>query len=206
MKLRIYEEMWYAHVQLEFSESYAPFELRLYLQLISFVSTTPMKPFNRMSWNFAKDILWKCVYSQDFPRGLCPFWNWPKLNKLLNQFVITTPLKSSTKFRESLLLQRRYCVNAQIHSKSFWGNMERGKYTILWNLCETGSGREERRHIVSSSKMSWTRTRNNSLLTIQNLCKISTEETLNYFFEKCLFTLKYIMKYTSGTWVYLYHM
>ena len=58
------------------------------------VSTTPLKPLNRISWNFVvmKDIMCRCAYPQEiliplFFLGVTPFLNleiWPKWKILLN--------------------------------------------------------------------------------------------------------------------------
>ena len=108
-----------------------PFELRNTYRWISFVSATPM------------NVTKLCVnvhIHRIFPRGYAAFElrNWPKLIILINQFVSTTPLKSSTEFRENLMLQRRYCVNAQIHRK-FWFDLflrEHGTLAIAYNFVQ----------------------------------------------------------------------
>ena len=59
-----------------------------------FVSATPLKPLNRIFWNFVvmKDIMCRCAYPQEilipfFSLGVTPFLNleiWPKWKILLN--------------------------------------------------------------------------------------------------------------------------
>ena len=67
------------------------------------VSATPLKPLNRISWNFVvmKDIMCRCAYPQEisipfFFSELRPFLNfeiWRKWKIPLKQLVSTTPLK-----------------------------------------------------------------------------------------------------------------
>ena len=84
-------------------EELRPFELicpNILLQ--QFVIATPLKPHNRISWNFVdnKDIIHvhvcRCAYQQEiiiyYDRGVPPLWTYlPKYTT--EQFVIATPLK-----------------------------------------------------------------------------------------------------------------
>ena len=81
-----------------FSLSYALFELRNLAKrkytTVFLVSATPLKPLNRISWNFVvmKDIMCRCAYPQEILipfsfLGVTPFLNleiWPKWKILLN--------------------------------------------------------------------------------------------------------------------------
>ena len=67
-----------------------------------FVSATPLKPINTISWNYVvmKGIMWRCAYPQEnliqFFSQSYAFLNseiWLKWNILLKQFVSATPLK-----------------------------------------------------------------------------------------------------------------
>ena len=129
-----------------FPESYAPLNLEIWLKLnILLNQLSGQLPWNRSTE--CHDSLERtfCVnvhIHRVFLRGYAPFElrNWPKLNVLINQFVSTTPLKSSIEFRENLLLQRRYCVNAQIHRKfSFWfvsGRTWNFGHSLLYNFVQ----------------------------------------------------------------------
>ena len=67
------------------------------------VSATPLKPLNRISWNFVvvKEIICRCAYPQKililfFFRAVTPFLNlemWQKWKILLKQFLSAAPLK-----------------------------------------------------------------------------------------------------------------
>ena len=67
------------------------------------VSATPLKPLNRISWNFVvvKDIPYRCAYPQEiliqfFFSELHPFWTWKfgqSERYYSKQFVSATPLK-----------------------------------------------------------------------------------------------------------------
>ena len=65
-----------------FPGGYAPFQHRNLTKIEYTVSATPLKPLNRISWNFVvmKDTLCRWAYSQD-------------INILLKRFVIAAPLK-----------------------------------------------------------------------------------------------------------------
>ena len=125
-----------------------PFELRNLTKIIHIAESvlSAQLPWNR-STECHETLLLRtfCVnvhIHRIFPRGYAPFElrNWSKLNMLINQFVSTTPLKSSTEFRENLLLQRRYCVNAQIHRKlSFWfvsGRTWNFGHSLMYNFVQ----------------------------------------------------------------------
>jgi hypothetical protein len=74
--------------------------LSVHLSVTQFVSATPLKLLNRISWNLvdSKDIICSCAYYQEILIAwilweLCPFELKIFRNILLKQLVSTTPLK-----------------------------------------------------------------------------------------------------------------
>ena len=65
--MHIHRKFWFHF----FSRSYAPFELRNLAKMkdttVFLVSATPLKPLNRIAWNFVvmKDIMWRYAFLQE---------------------------------------------------------------------------------------------------------------------------------------------
>ena len=100
-----------------------------------FVSATPLKSLNRITWNFVvmKDIMCTCAYPQEiliqfFFLGVTPFLNleiWRKLKILLKQLVSATPLKPLYRIAWNFVVMKDImCRYAFLQEKliwSFWG-------------------------------------------------------------------------------------
>ena len=77
--------------------------------LKQFVSAIPLKPLNRISWNFAvmKDIMCRCAYPQEiliplFSRSYALFELWPKWKIILFFLLAQLLWNRSTEIRETL--------------------------------------------------------------------------------------------------------
>ena len=116
--MHIHRKFWFHF----FSRSYALFELRNLAKMKDttqqFVSATPLKPLNRIFWNFVvmNDIMYTCAYPQDiliqfFFLEQCPFLNfeiWWKWKILLKQLVITQAWFFSALKRNSAFCRVRF--------------------------------------------------------------------------------------------------
>ena len=112
--------------------------------LIQFVSTTPLKLLNRISWNFVvvKGIPCRCAYLQEifiqfFFLWIMPFLNleiWPKWKILLKQFVSATPLKPLNRILWNFVVMKDIIYRYAYHRK-FWLNFFSRNYACfeLWN-------------------------------------------------------------------------
>ena len=113
-------------VSLSVSQSVSP---------VFLVSATPLKPLNRISWNFVvmKDIMCTCAYPQEI---LIPFVSlrftpslnfeiWRKWKILLKQLVSTTPLKPPTRIKWNFVVMKdmicKYAFLQEMLIWSFWG-------------------------------------------------------------------------------------
>ena len=133
--MHIHLKLWFHFL----SRSYALFELRNLARMkdttVYLVSATPLKPLDRISWNFVamKDIMFRWAYPKDILIQFyfweqCPFLNyeiWRKWKIQLKQLVSTTQLKPLNRIAWNFVVMKnimcRYAFLQEMLIWSFWG-------------------------------------------------------------------------------------
>ena len=139
--MHIHRKFWFSF----FSGSNALFELwpKWKILLKQFISATPLKPLNRISWNFVvmKDLMCRSAYVQEilikfFSRSYALF---ELLNSkwkiILKQFVSATPLKPLNRNCTSFVFQwvtALYCF-----LNKFWLGYRTFNALKIWDFANT---------------------------------------------------------------------